>query len=64
MIKATVKRTDAIFDESADILNEVTQDPFINETHLVEPVNDGPIIKSRMYYVKVKKVFKVGKFQK
>ena len=60
VIKATVKKTDAIFEDIQDISNEITQEPFRNETHVVEPVNVGPIITGRVFYVKIKKVFKVG----
>ena len=61
VIKATVKRTDAIYEEGQNISNEIIQEPFRNETYVVEPVNVGPIITGRVFYVKVKKVFKVGR---
>ena len=55
VIKASVKNTDVVFEDAPEILNEITQEPFRNDSHVAE----GPVITARVYYVKVKKVFKV-----
>ncbi len=57
MIKASVKRTDVIFEDLPE-LNEVNG-KYNNTSNLAEPVNIGPVITARIYYVKIKKVFKV-----
>ncbi len=57
MIKASVKRTDVIFEELPE-LNEADA-KHNNESNIAAPINIGPVITARIYYVKVKKVFKV-----